>query len=66
MKKKEEEMTEDEKKDEEETRALNNGPTSDQNRGCQDIICCLLFIAFIGGCAVVTGLGFNKGNPELL
>ena len=62
MKKKEEEMTEDEKRDEEEMRALNNGPTSDENRSCHDILCCLLFIAFIAGCAVITGIGFKNGN----
>lgn len=70
MKKNKEEMTEDEKKreeeDEEAMRALNNGPTADENRSCQDLIFCLLFIAFIVGCAVVTGLGFSQGDPSRL
>jgi len=66
MKKKEDEMSEDEKKEEEAMRALNNGPTSDENRSCQDILCCLLFIAFLAGCVVVTALGFSQGNPDLI
>lgn len=65
-KKKAEDMTEDEKREEEELRALNNGPTSDENRSCQDILCCLFFLAFLGGCAVVTGIGFSDGNPTAL
>lgn len=65
-KKKPEEMSEAEKQDEEEMRALNNGPTSNENRSCQDILCCLIFLAFLAGCVVVTGLGFSKGNPDLL
>lgn len=66
QKKKEEDMTEEEKRDEEEMRALNNGPTSDENRSCHDILCCLFFICFIAGCAVITGIGFSRGNPEAL
>lgn len=66
QKKNVDEMTEDEKKEEEELRALNNGPTSDENRSCQDILCCLFFLAFLGGCAVVTGIGFHDGNPTAL
>lgn len=66
MKKPESEMSEDDKKDAEEMRNLNNGTLPDENRGCTDIICCLMFIAFIGGCAVVTGLGFKNGNPEAI
>jgi choline transporter-like protein 2/4/5 len=66
QKKNAEEMTDEEKKEEEELRALNNGPTSDENRSCQDLLCCLFFLAFIGGCAVVTGIGFKDGNPTAL
>ena len=66
QKKDQSEMTEDEKREEEEMRALNNGPTSDEKRGCTDILCCLFFLAFIGGCVVVTAIGFSKGDPESL
>ena len=66
LKPKEEDMTEDQKKEEEALRDLNNGPTSNENRGCTDILCCLLFIAFIGGCVAVTILGFSQGNPGAL
>jgi hypothetical protein len=30
------------------------------------MLCCLIFIAFIAGCVVVTGLGFNQGDPNLV
>ena len=66
LKKSDSEMTEDEKKDEEAMRDLNNGPTSDANRSCQDIFCCLFFLAFIGGCIVVTIFGFSRGDPSAL
>ena len=59
-------MTEEEKKEEEARRDLNNGPTSDSNRSCRDLLCCLLFLGFIGGCVVVTIFGFSRGNPIAL
>jgi choline transporter-like protein 2/4/5 len=43
---------------------LNNG-TIDK-RGCTDILFCLLFIVFIGGCVVVASFGFSRGNPTLV
>jgi hypothetical protein len=43
---------------------LNNGTI--ENRGCTDILFCLLFIAFIGGCVVVASFGFSRGNPNLV
>ena len=66
LKPKEEDMTDSQKKEEEALRDLNNGPTSNENRSCTDIFCFLLFIAFIGGCIVVTALGFKDGNPSAL
>lgn len=65
-KKDESEMTEDEKKDMEALRDLNNGPTSDENRSCTDIICCLFFFLFLGGCVVVTVIGYREGNPNAI
>ena len=43
---------------------ISNGPC--QDRGCTDILFCLLFIAFIVGMVVVAILGFTQGNPNLL
>jgi hypothetical protein len=43
---------------------LNNGTI--ENRGCTDILFCILFILFIGGCVVIAAFGFTKGNPNLL
>jgi len=45
---------------------MNKGPVDDSHRSCRDIICCIIFVAFIGGMIVVTGLGFSKGNPNLV
>ncbi len=45
---------------------LRKGPVDDSNRRCTDIFCCLIFIAFIGGCVLVTALGFAQGNPNLV
>jgi hypothetical protein len=36
------------------------------NRGCTDVICCLLFIAFICGMGVVGYFGYRDGNPFAL
>ena len=43
---------------------LNNGVI--ENRKCQDIIFCLIFILFIFGCIVIAALGFTKGNPDMV
>ena len=37
-----------------------------KNRGCTDIICLLLFLAFIGGWIAVGIYGFSHGNPATL
>lgn len=44
--------------------SLNNGPVED--RSCRDVICCLIFVAFLGGMVIVAILGFVKGNPDLV
>lgn len=41
-----------------------NGPVED--RSCTDIICCLIFVAFIGGIIYVTSVAFSKGEPVRL
>ncbi len=38
----------------------------ESNRRCQDIICCLMFVAFLIGMIIVTILGFSQGNPQLV
>ena len=65
-KKKDEEMNDEDRYELEQMRDLNNGPTSDEKRGCTDILCCLVFLVFIVGCAIVTGWGFKYGNPNTL
>ena len=40
---------------------LNNGPVAD--RGCTDILCCLIFIAFIVVFVGVGGYGYSNGDP---
>lgn len=43
---------------------LKNGPV--MKRSCTDIICCLLFLAFIVGFAGTSAYGFMNGDPYLL
>lgn len=43
---------------------MNNGPT--ENRECTDLICCLVFLAFIVGMVGVSGYGLVYGEPELM
>lgn len=42
---------------------MSNGPTED--RSCTDIICCLIFLAFLVGMVGVSGYGLTYGNPNL-
>jgi hypothetical protein len=37
-----------------------------EERGCTDILCCLLFIAFSVAMFGVAVIGFKHGNPKLL
>lgn len=41
--------------------SLDNGPC--QERGCTDIICCIIFIAFFIAWIVIFSYGVAKGNP---
>ena len=43
---------------------MKNGPVMD--RGCTDILCCLVFIAFLVGMVGVSGYGLTYGDPYLL
>ncbi|KAJ8045124.1 Choline transporter-like protein 2 [Holothuria leucospilota] len=35
-----------------------------ENRGCTDIICCLIFIAFLVGEGFIAYIAFTNGNPD--
>ena len=37
-----------------------------KNRGCTDVLCLLLLLAFLGGWGFVGYWGFVRGNPEVL
>ncbi|XP_050412083.2 choline transporter-like protein 2 isoform X1 [Patella vulgata] len=41
-----------------------NGPI--KNRSCTDVICCIVFVVFILGLAVVAYFGYAYGDPKLL
>ena len=46
------------------TDQLQNGPVMD--RGCTDILCCLVFVAFLVGMVGAGGYGLRYGEPQLL
>ena len=41
---------------------MDNGPVL--NRECTDLICCLVFLAFLVGMVGVSGYGFVYGDPQ--
>lgn len=41
--------------------SLSEGPF--ENRSCTDILCCLFFIAFLGGMGYVANIGLATGKP---
>jgi len=43
---------------------LANGPI--EKRSCRDVLCCLIFIAFMGGMIAVAAYGISAGQPNLL
>lgn len=43
-------------------RTYDNGPVDD--RGCTDIICCIVFVVFIVAFLGISGYAFAKGNPK--
>jgi hypothetical protein len=43
---------------------LANGPMT--KRSCRDPLCCLLFIAFVGGMIGISIYGYANGNPNLI
>jgi len=36
------------------------------NRSCTDVLCCLIFVAFIGAMIAVAGYSLQRGNPLVL
>jgi len=36
------------------------------NRHCTDVLCCVIFVAFIGAMIAVAGYSLQKGNPLIL
>lgn len=42
---------------------MKNGPVD--NRSCTDVICCLVFLAFLVGMVGVSGYGVVYGDPML-
>lgn len=45
---------------------LENGPLTEANRECRDLLCCLLFVAAIGGMVYLGIYGFTKGDPTVI
>jgi choline transporter-like protein 2/4/5 len=43
---------------------LANGPLG--KRSCRDVLCCLLFIAFVGGMIGIGIWGYTQGKPTLI
>jgi len=41
-----------------------NGPVAD--RSCTDLLCCLIFLAFLTGLVGTAGYGYLYGDPKLL
>ena len=36
------------------------------NRHCTDVLCCAIFVAFLGAMLAVAGYALQKGNPLIL
>ena len=45
--------------------SIARSPT-EKNRRCTDILCCILFLAFVGGMFAATINGYVQGNPGKL
>lgn len=59
-------MGSDEEKEKVDVEDLANGPLTEANRECRDILCCLLFVAAIGAMIYLGIYGFEKGNPSVI
>ena len=45
---------------------MKNGPVTNDNRKCRDVVCCIIFLVIFAACAVVGFFGFKNGDPTLL
>jgi hypothetical protein len=43
-----------------------NGPIGDENRKCRDILCCIIFLAFLFACVFVGLYSYDKGDPNII
>ena len=45
---------------------VENGPLTEADRECRDVLCCLLFVAAICGMVYLGVYGFTKGDPAVI
>ena len=45
---------------------MKNGPVTNDNRKCRDVICCFIFLIILVACIIIGYFGFTKGDPTLL
>ena len=43
-----------------------NGPIGDENRKCRDVLCCIIFFAFLLACVFVGLYSYDKGDPNII
>ena len=43
---------------------VENGPLTEANRECRDVLCCLLFIAGIVVMIALSSIAYNEGDPD--
>ena len=43
-----------------------NGPIGDENRKCRDVLCCVIFLAFLFACVFVGLYSYDKGDPNII
>ena len=43
-----------------------NGPIGDENRKCRDVLCCIIFFAFLIACVFVGLYSYDKGDPNII
>ena len=54
------------KEDEDEKQGKVEAKSPVANRGCTDILCCLVFVLYMVGMVVVAGIAFKEGAPKRL
>ncbi len=56
--------SDEEKEEQVDVADLENGPLTEANRECRDVLCCLLFVAAIAAMGYLAGYGYSKGDPS--